>query len=312
MPKPAALPTAMPHDEVPLLRHALESPSVFTPGQLVEAVRATRQLPATPAPPVCVLEFDGDLTDALLARGELRRFEPWPCFHTVLWVWENGSESCGLVCRTIGGPYAVLVAEQLAVCGARVIVGLASAGRVAPTLPIPSVVVASQAIRDEGTSFHYLPPGPTADADPELARALEAAVVRERLPVRRGLVWTTDAPYRETAEQMERHAMRGALAVEMQAASLFAFGARHRLATGLVAHVTNAPDHNGPSFDKGADDSDRRLLVAICQAGHAHLAGEVPSPQGLDLRDVPPSKTELTQSAKGGACLKSTVGPHNC
>jgi len=273
MPEPATQPTARPHDEVPLLQHALEAPSVFTPGQVLEAVRATRQLPATPVPLVCVLEFDGDLTDALLAKGELRRFEPWPCFHTTLWVWGNGAESCGIVCRTIGGPYAVLVAEQLAVCGARVIVGLASAGRVAPALPMPSVVVASHAIRDEGTSFHYLPPGATADGNPELARALEAEVTRAQLPVRCGLVWTTDAPYRETAEQLAHHAANGALAVEMQAASLFAFGVRRGIAVGLVAHVTNAPDHDGPPFDKGTDDTDERMLAAICQAGHSFLAG---------------------------------------
>jgi len=40
-----------------------------------------------------------------------------------------------------------------------------------------------------------------------------------------------------------------------------------------VAHVTNAPDHDGPPFDKGTDDTDERMLAAICQAGHSFLAG---------------------------------------
>ena len=69
--------------------------------------------------------------------------------------------------------------------------------------------------------------------------------------MQRGLVWTTDAPYRETAEQIDRYARIGALAVEMQAASLFAFAAAQKVAVGLVAHVTNAPDHDGDRFEKG-------------------------------------------------------------
>ncbi len=176
--------------------------------------------------------------------------------------------SCGIVSRTIGGPYAVLVAEQMAVCGAEVIVGLSSAGWVSSALPIPSVVVADSAIRDEGTSYHYLPPGDVVQAPAELAKVLEDQIGRTGLHVRRGLVWTTDAPYRETAEQIEGHARAGALAVEMQAASLFAFATRSGLQVGLVVQVSNVPDHDGKPFDKGHLDADRRLLQAICEAAN--------------------------------------------
>ena len=260
-----------PSDDMPLLDHALGDPTIFTPEELVEAVRRQRGLKAVPIPDVCVLEFDGDLTDELVSRNEVQRCEVWPCFHTAMWIWQCGGQSCGIVARTIGGPYAVLVAEQLAVCGAKVIVGLTSAGRISPALPVPGIVVADQAIRDEGTSLHYLPPGEIVAASAALAQALEAEVAHVGLPVRRGLVWTTDAPYRETARQFARHARRGALAVEMQAASLFAFAARRNIAAGVVAHVTNAPDHDGEAFDKGSSVIQREILAAICRAGYRSL-----------------------------------------
>jgi uridine phosphorylase len=57
--------------------------------------------------------------------------------------------------RSIGGPYTVLVAEQMTACGMESIVGLASAGRLAVDLPIPALVIAAEAVRDEGTSYHY-------------------------------------------------------------------------------------------------------------------------------------------------------------
>ncbi len=253
---------------VPLLHHALDSPSAFQPEGLIAAVRSGRGLPALPVPPVCILDFDGDLTDELAAAGELRRCEHWPCFHSMLWLWETGGSTCGILARSIGGPYAVLIAEQLSVCGARVILGLTSAGRVRQNLPLPSVVVAEKGIRDEGTSYHYLPPGKECCADRKVVDALWAEVHAVGLPAHRGTVWTTDAPYRETAEDLRRHAEEGALAVEMQAASLFAFGAARRFPVGVVAHVTNATDQEEGAFEKGAPGMDRRLLEAIARAGY--------------------------------------------
>jgi len=258
---------------LPLLNHPLDAPTAFRAEDLVESVRASRDRADGDVPEICVLEFDGDLTDKLQARGELERCDAWPCFHTTMWRWQSDGVACGIIARTIGGPYTVLIAEQLAVCGAKLIVGLASAGRLDSQIPLPAVVIADEAIRDEGTSYHYLPPSETVKGTPSILAALERSLSEVGLPLRRGLVWTTDAPYRETDEQMKRYAKRGALAVEMQAASLFAFGQRQGCAVALVAHVTNAPDHEGEAFAKGPEDADVSILAAICRAGMSWLHG---------------------------------------
>lgn len=252
---------------LPLLDHPVEQPSAFTPEALIAAVRGERGLSADPVPPVCVLDFDGDLTDWLVSRGRVARCPHWACFHTTMYAMDVDGIPCAIVPRTIGGPYAVLVAEQLAVSGARIVVGLTSAGRVSPELPLPSLVVATRAIRDEGTSYHYLPPGDTVDADPRIAAALLTEAGAVGLPASAGLVWTTDAPYRETARQLELHAEAGVLAVEMQAASLFAFGAARDFPVGVLAHVTNSIDGSEDQFDKGAAPLAYEILKAICRAG---------------------------------------------
>lgn len=260
--------------KVPLLDHAWDSPSAFTPEALLDAVRAERSLPPDPAPEVCILEFDGDLTDWLIAAGCAERWRSWACFHTSMETVESGGDRFGVIARTIGGPYAVLVAEQLAASGARVILGLTSAGRVSPSLKIPSLVVPVKAVRDEGTSYHYLPAAETVDGDAALAAVLQEELSALGLPVIAGTVWTTDAPYRETAEQLERHASRGVLAVEMQAASLFAFGAARRVRCGVVAHVTNSAGHSaGDQFDKGSHQFGLEILKAMSRAGRRCLAG---------------------------------------
>jgi len=253
---------------LPLLNHALQEDTAFRPDDLVSAVRRQRGARGESIPPLCVLEFDGDLTDKLVHRGEVRRCDQWHCFHTQMWLWPAKEPRCGIVARTIGGPYTVLVAEQMRVSGAEAIVGLASAGRIGRELPLPGIVIADEAVRDEGTSLHYLPPGATVRADAALAASLAKALERLDLPRRQGLVWTTDAPYRETQAQINQWASSGVLAVEMQAASLFAFGERQRVRTGLVAHVTNAVDHDGDSFHKGPEDADVEILACICEAFH--------------------------------------------
>lgn len=257
---------------LPLLHHALEAPSVFTPDGLLDAVRAERNLPPERVPEVCVLEFDGDLTDWLLETGRATRWQPWACFHTTMETVEVDGARVGVISRTIGGPYAVLVAEQLAASGAQVILGLTSAGRVSPDLAIPSLVVPVNALRDEGTSFHYLPPAESVAGDAALAAVLRKELSGLGLPVVTGTVWTTDAPYRETAEQLERHASAGVLAVEMQAASLFAFGAARGVPCGVVAHVTNGIDHReGDQFDKGNHEAGYEILAAMSRAGRRYL-----------------------------------------
>lgn len=69
----------MSSDRIPLLTHPLSAPTAFTPEALVAAVRAERGLACEPVPPVCVLEFDGDLTDWLVTSGAARPWKPWAC-----------------------------------------------------------------------------------------------------------------------------------------------------------------------------------------------------------------------------------------
>ncbi|MDP2321902.1 MAG: hypothetical protein Q8O42_21500 [Acidobacteriota bacterium] len=83
----------------------------------MEAVRTERSLAMVRVPSICVLDFDGDLSDGLLREGAATLSESWACFHTQMLVTRAGDIECGVIPRTIGGPYAVLIAEQLHAAG---------------------------------------------------------------------------------------------------------------------------------------------------------------------------------------------------
>jgi uridine phosphorylase len=262
------------HLNPPILNHPVEEPSVFTPGDLMDDVRKAREIPEGTVPPLCVLEFDGDLTDWLVREGIARSFPRWACFHTKMFAIEVEGVTCGIVPRTIGGPYAVLIAEQLAAAGARLIIGLTSAGRVSPELPLPCLLVVTSAIRDEGTSYHYLPPGREVECPTPVAPLLEKELLETGWTVRAGKVWTTDAPYRETKQQLLGWANEGVLAVEMQAASLFAFGAARGAAVAVVAMVSNAVDHDGQQFDTGSQEDGLRILEGLARAAGSFFTSD--------------------------------------
>lgn len=266
----------------PIVEHPVEQPSAFTAAQLIEDFRRIRSVPADQVPPICVLEFDGDLTDWLVGEGLATRFSSWACFHTTMYTIELEGVRCGIVARTIGGPYAVLIAEQLHEAGARIIIGLTSAGRLASDLPLPCLVVATAAIRDEGTSYHYLPPASEVPCPTPVVAHLERELVAATgWNVRAGKVWTTDAPYRETRTQMTSWAGQQALAVEMQTASLFAFGEAQQAAVASVLTVSNAIDHQGQQFDTGSPEEGLRILQGIVRAARSYLE----QPQAPQMSD---------------------------
>lgn len=251
----------------PILHHPWDEPSAFTARSLIESVRQTRRVSEAAVPRLCFLEFDGDLTDWLVAHRLATPFSSWPCFHTAMFAINVEGITCGIIPRTIGGPYAVLVAEQLAEAGSELIVGLTSAGRVSPELPLPCLVVATSAIRDEGASLHYLPAArEVATAAPALTPLLRRELPATGWAVRSGSVWTTDAPYRETRTQLEMWSGEGILAVEMQTASLFAFGIARNVSVASVAMVSNAVDHDGRQFDTGSPQDGLRIIEACARA----------------------------------------------
>jgi uridine phosphorylase len=237
----------------------------------MEAVRTERSLAMVRVPSICVLDFDGDLADGLLREGAASVSESWACFHTQMLVTRVGDVECGVIPRTIGGPYAVLISEQLHAAGAQLTIGLTSAGRIAPALPLPSIVVVDEAVRDEGTSLHYQPPSKTIQTPSPLLVEDLVQHLAGLSPTRRGLVWTTDAPYRETAQQLLAWRDEGALAVEMQAASLFAFGKAQGAAVGVVALVSNSVDGRNQPFDTGGPAYQGRILAAVVKAGQQFL-----------------------------------------
>ncbi len=240
--------------EAPILaRQDHGQPSVFLPEVMLREARKQKKLAGTPVPPVCLLDPDGDITAFVQRELGAARSPSWACFHTELWEWTDGRERFGIVGRAVGAPFAVLVAEQLFVSGCELLISISSAGAIAPGLPKPAYVLIERALRDEGTSYHYLPPAPYVAAEPRAFAAALDATVSAGHPVMRGISWTTDAPFRETAAVIRERQRQGVHTVEMEAAALLAFAEARQKPLVAIAHITNALGQGPDDFDKGWD-----------------------------------------------------------
>src|SRR3989304_5339450 len=87
-----------------------------------------------------------------------------------------------------------------------------------------AIVVCTQAIRDEGTSYHYLAPAKYVDADPGLVEDLARAFQSLGIPMTKGVTWTTDGAYRETMEEVRAYQAEGGNTLARETAGVFAVG----------------------------------------------------------------------------------------
>lgn len=228
--------------------------SVFQPENLLREARRQKNLPVGTVPARCLLDPDGDIVRYLVASGRATVDPSWACYHTTLYRFNHRNLEFGVVGCAVGASFAVLLAEQLFVSGCRLLVSITSAGKLHPTDGGPAFLLIEHALRDEGTSAHYLPPHEPARLAAPLLNALLADFAPLGLPIGPGTSWTTDAPYRETPSAIEAARTLGAVAVEMEAAGLYAFAtARHRDVV-CYAHLTNAMAQHGDDFEKGAEN----------------------------------------------------------
>jgi uridine phosphorylase len=247
MPKDPAIPPILANKDY-------AADSIFTPENLLREARRQRTIGKGTIPPICVLDPDGDIVRVQLTRGKAHLDSVWACYHTQLYRTTIADAEFGIVGNAVGAAFAVLVAEEMFASGCKLLISVTSSGQIIPVQKPPYFVMIDRALRDEGTSYHYMAPSQYAFAPPELLSLLGGAFDRLDIPVFAGGTWTTDAPFRETQHALDGMRDKGLYAVEMEAAALYAFAAVKRRPVICFAHVTNQMGLIQGDFEKGEMD----------------------------------------------------------
>lgn len=227
-----------------------EKPSVFLPENLLREARRQKNITESNVPEICLLDPDGDLADFLVLTGKAALKKEWACYHSKMFCFLHDGFEIGIVPCIVGASYAVLVAEQLFVSGCKTLISVTSAGIIRPPLKDKKFALINEAVRDEGTSYHYIPAEKKAVLLPKLAALLKYSE-DSACPYFDAKSWTTDAPYRETQPAIDIMYGMNISCVEMEAAALYAFSEAKQKDIICLAHLTNTMAQAEGDFEKG-------------------------------------------------------------
>jgi uridine phosphorylase len=190
-----------------------------------------------------------------------------------LWRIDHDGEPLGVFYPGQGASLAAVSVERVLAAGCRMIVACGGAGVLVPEMELGQVVVVESALRDEGTSYHYLPPAREVQVDPDVVAVLTAVAGRAGVPFVVGKCWTTDGFFRETRGKVARRRDEGCIVVDAEAAALLAVASFRRATIGQVLYA--ADDVSGATRNdrqwKSADAA-RRSLFRLAATSAIELA----------------------------------------
>lgn len=237
--------------------------SVFKPENLLREGKRQKQLPDCKIPKICLLDPDGDILDYLLRSEQAELNRCWGCYHTKMYSFDLAGFEVGIIGCVVGSSFAVLIAEQLFVSGCELLLSVTSSGVINESSYSADYVLIKEAVRDEGTSYHYLAPEQPAAIPAGLLEKLYSRLLPKVNNVSIGTSWTTDAPYRETTSAIENMKAAGIDVVEMEAAALYAFATAKNKQVVCFAHITNSMAQEGEDFEKGLENGSLSSLALI-------------------------------------------------
>jgi uridine phosphorylase len=165
-----------------------------------------------------------------------------------------------------------MMMEEMIACGARRFIGLGWAGSLQPNAPIGTLLIPTTCVREEGTSFHYLPANAVFGADAQLAARLEAAARASGTTTWSGPLWTIDAPYRELRSKVETYRQQGVLGVDMETSAMYALGQYRGVAVCNLLVVSDElwdewnPAFRTPSLTAANELAESIVLAALSKA----------------------------------------------
>ncbi len=212
-----------------------EDRPIFTAAEMLAQRWRASHAPQIAPPHVVIIAQQRDAIAALLKRYRAVKVAG---FFGEFYALKSRGRPIGLLHPAgPGAPIIAAVLEELIAFGVQRFISIGVAGGLQPELYPGDIVICDRALRDEGTSYHYLPPARWAEADPTLVQQIAAALSARGIAHSIGCSWTTDAPYRETRGQVATYRAEGIKTVEMEAAALFAVGQRLKVSTATVVVI---------------------------------------------------------------------------
>jgi len=222
----------------PNLKRKHSKDSMFSPKDYLAYAKSLGQHPKFKPPKCAILCYERSLIEHILNHHKVIKVEG---FRADTYLLDETNRQVALIGNFgIGAPVAVTHTEELIAFGVKKFISIGTAGTLQKDLSVGDIVICDRAIRDEGTSYHYLKPSKYAYASKGMTKRLMRTLGEKGQEYSIGTSWTIDAPYRETVEEARRYQKEGVATVEMEAAALFAVGQYRKVDVGAIFTISDS------------------------------------------------------------------------
>ncbi|MFX0114018.1 MAG: nucleoside phosphorylase [Candidatus Hodarchaeota archaeon] len=214
-----------------------EKPSLVTPEVFMKYRKKIGRYPTFQPPRSVIFCYDRRLHEYILKNESTKKLEG---FFGDFYLLEDTNHEIAVIANFgIGAPIIAILVEELAVFGVKAFLSIGVAGSLQESAQLGSVIVCDRAIRDEGTSHHYIRSEKYSFPSKSMLRRIEVAIKKMGLEVNFGTTWTIDAPYRETVAEAAKYRDEGVLTVDMEVAALFVVAKYRNVDAGALFTISD-------------------------------------------------------------------------
>lgn len=221
---------------LPQLHEKYSHPSLITPAKWLEYNRQKGLLPTTPVPQAVIFCSHGRFLQAILQKHKHK--SSGGCFNKVFLL--EDFPYLAVAYLGTGAPAAAHQMEALIAWGVKRFICIGTAGTLHSNVGIGDIVLFEKAIRDEGTSYHYIEASKYIHAPRRMINLLQDLLKQANTQYHIGSTWTTDGFYRQTSLEIQHFQQEGVLAVEMETAALFAIAHVHQIDLGAMVVISDS------------------------------------------------------------------------
>lgn len=249
----------------PLLSHKHAKDGMFSPQEYMQYLKKIGKYPKFKPPQGMIICYQRSLMDTIIKNHKTKEVD-W-VYGKMHFIKETKNKIAVIGKFGIGSPAVITLLEELIAFGVKKFIAIGTAGTLQHHLKIGDIVLCTKAIRDEGTSYHYLKSSKYAHASPEMIKKLRASLEKRKQKYSVGISWTIDAPYRETIAEARHYQKEGVATVEMEASALFAVAQYRKAKIGALFSISDslAELEWKPKFHSRKTESNLEVLYEVAR-----------------------------------------------
>lgn len=223
---------------IPNIKNKYGKESAVQPAKLFEYRKQEGKEPNFKPPKGMIVCYSKKFIKYVIKRHKPRKARG---FRGDVYVFNKNGVSIGIVANFgVGAPAAVLLVEECIAFGVKKFISVGTAGTLQRNINYGDLLLSDKAIRDEGTSYHYLKSSKYAYPSIKMLECVKKILKEANYPYHVGATWTTDAPYRETAYEIKKYQAENVMAVDMETSALYAVAEYRKVNAGSIFSISDS------------------------------------------------------------------------